>query len=107
MSCARICGTPYREGKFPGHWRDEQTDLPECVEAYFKHIVDKGPEPTPHQLDRIKWYIAWWIDAPCWNHNYDCELADQFKKVRESAHKLTETCGAEAGRRDNATAYGL
>jgi hypothetical protein len=66
--------------------------LPACVEAYFHHIVDKGPAPTPQQLQRVIWYIKWWIDAPCWNYNLnvDCQLADQFKKLREEAHKLTD-----------------
>lgn len=65
----KINVTPYREGLFPGFWRDEQTDLPAAVEAFYDFILEKGPEPTEHQLSRIQWYLEYWINAPCWDQN--------------------------------------
>ncbi len=56
-------------GAMPGYWRDEQSDLPGAVEAFFNFVVGEGPEPTANQLSRIQWYCHYFIHAPCWDQN--------------------------------------
>jgi hypothetical protein len=65
----------------PLYWRDEASGvLAAAVGAYFKHIVEKTPEPNAEQLDLLWQYVRHHIHAPCWEMTcrgaYEKELAD-------------------------------
>lgn len=83
---------PYRDGVFPGYWRDEQSDLPVCVEAYLKFCIGEGPHPTNYQIKRIVWFLQWFINAPCWEPDKEADYYDsamaELGQLRERAKTL-------------------
>lgn len=86
----RINATPYRNGLFPGYWRDEQTDLPAAVEAFYNQALGKESGPTEHQLSRIQWYLEYFINAPIWDTNpyMDDDGRCALQQLRERVQTL-------------------
>jgi len=87
--------TPYREGVFPGYWRDEISDLPVAVEAYYAYLVDKKPKPTRYQLERIIAYLQYFINAPIWEANPHPEAYDELTRLRQACETLASVEGID------------
>ncbi|MEW6306767.1 MAG: hypothetical protein AB1705_25145 [Verrucomicrobiota bacterium] len=69
---------PYVNG-FPGHWRSEQSGaLAGAVKSYFDHVMGKGPAPGDWQLQMLVAFLAWWVQAPCWNAANEHDSAPRF-----------------------------
>lgn len=69
----------------PLRWQDDTSGvLPAAVHSFYEV---KGARPlTPEQLDLVREYAAYSINAPCWDSTYDAET---WAKLREDIKHIT------------------
>lgn len=74
----------YREWGGPLRWRDDQTgELPTAVLAFFDR------KQTPDQLELVRDYCEYYINAPCWDDNpYNVE--EDFERLRKRRKEITQ-----------------
>lgn len=60
--------TTYREPMgLPLNWRDDVTgELPAAVMRYYGFKVGEAAEPDQKQIELIRDYLVYYIEAPCW-----------------------------------------
>ena len=69
----------------PLRWQDDQTgELPAAVMAYFDR------KQTPEQLELVRDYCQYYINAPCWDNNpyNDEENRRELREVREAIKRV-------------------
>lgn len=84
----RMDAVPYRElapgtGIFgPLRWADEQSGiLPSAVLAYFGSATGDGKPATPNDVEIVRAYAQYYINAPCWEMG---GMEEEFARLRES-----------------------
>jgi hypothetical protein len=84
----------------PLNWRDEITGaLPRAVNAYLNHRID-GTPLNAEDLELVRRFMEHYINAPCWNHMDDSEMAAELAALRKDVRtlKTAEEMGAWIGR---------
>ena len=84
----------------PLYWMDEMTgELPIAVNAYLGCGLtgENVPAPTNAQIDLLRDYLTYYINAPCWRWEEGNELAELRTKVSglntlEAIHKWIVDC---------------
>jgi hypothetical protein len=81
----------------PGDWRQETSDLAPAMRAYIAGCCGQGPAPTEAQLERVIYYLNYYIHAPCWETSArmsDDGPIDQLLDLRRRAKSLAsvESC---------------
>lgn len=87
-----MADAPYRSPLgLPLYWKDEQSGvLPAAIWAFINHKVDSAEPPTVDQIKLIRDYLAYYINAPCWENNCEGnnEMADILIEARGMAGKI-------------------
>ena len=85
----------------PLNWRDEISGvLPAAVGSYLNNRID-GTPLAEHQLELVRAFMKYFIDAPCWNHmNEDEYMAQELAGLRREVVtlKTPEEMGRWIGR---------
>ena len=69
----------------PLRWQDDPSGvLPAAVHAFYE-VKGAGPL-TPEQLDLVREYAAYYINAPCWETGAGLDL---FTRLREEIKSIT------------------
>ena len=80
---------PYREGRLPLYWQDEETGtLAAVVTAYYCDLTSQEPM-KPADLDLLKAYLVYVIEAPCWqipDRQAVVDLIDNAADAESIAH---------------------
>ena len=73
----------------PLYWRDETTGvLAGAILVFIAHVANKSnAAPSADQIELIRDYLDYWINAPCWREFESGELL----KLREEVKTLKTT----------------
>jgi hypothetical protein len=68
-------------GAGPLRWQDDQSGvLPTAVRAFVGFQVGQTPIPTSDQIEIIRDYIEYYVNAPCWRQGEAGEV-DQLREA--------------------------
>jgi hypothetical protein len=79
-------------GAGPLYWLNEQGGLLiKAMRAFFEYGVDSGKGITPEQLELVREYGEYYLNAPCWDNNphNDEEIWAKLAELREQIKKAT------------------
>jgi hypothetical protein len=81
----------YRERGAPLRWQDDVTGiLPAAINAFLAEGLG-GPPALPWQIELVRDYMAYYINAPCWqigNEEDTPKLFKTFADLRERIKSL-------------------
>lgn len=73
----------------PLYWRDEVSgQLSKAVKAYLDNRVEGRPI-TNGQIALLRDYLAYWVNAPCWDHQAD-EFTDEILQLTSMEELMPE-----------------
>lgn len=77
---------PYRPPLgLPAYWGDDVSGtLPAVVMAYHALALSEGPPLNPAQLDLLRSYLAYFINAPCWRDGDSGEIARLRRNIAQA-----------------------
>lgn len=75
----------------PLYWQKEISGvLPAAMNAYVKHSADnREPEPNEEQIEAVRVYFEYYIEAPCW----DIAAGPKIFKELKIMIKVAKTVG--------------